>query len=263
MPHTLLPPIAADTPTLFPSAPEANDSPWLSWVPTADYWKAAPTMLLPPPPRAFPVPIPEGIRLIPTDLLPPPLLDLPLKAPSAIPPPRLLAITPPPLAKVAAAPDILPEPEPVPAPAPLPLDDFPLERCAAMEGSIALHPEKAADILNAAHLDGETWSALRIYWNKALRDALAQGDPSLLRRHDTAFVAAIEATRGPFSGGNFARIILAAERGQGSFEADRLRIASQALLPIRRVMSARAFNEPSTKADLRAGLGASPSRRGT
>ncbi|TKC98282.1 hypothetical protein [Polyangium fumosum] len=238
MPDTLSPTSAADTPTLYPA------SPWLTWVPAPDYWNVAPTMFLPPPKPAPPVPIPEGVILIPTDLLPPPVLEHAPRAPAVIPPPQLLG----PVADVAASepPASVPAPAPAVAPAvvptPLPLDAFPLERCARLDAALALDPAAGPSILEQHHLDHGTWRALRQHWQGALRAALRVGDPAPLRAYDDAYVGELERVRGAITPEQHASLTRASERGARAEGLATLGLPVAAVLHMERVLLRRRAN---------------------
>lgn len=241
MPDTLIPTTAADTPTVYPSEPEPDDaSPWLTWIPAPDYWNASPTMFLPPPKPAPPVPIPEGVMLIPTELLPPPVLDHGPRAPSAIPPPQLVGS----VADVAPEPPVsVPAPAPALAPAivptPLPLDAFPLERCARLDAALALDPAAEPNILEQHHLDLATWRALRQHWQGALRAAIRGGDLAPLRAYDDAFVGELERVRGTVTPEQHASLTRANERGARVEGLAALGLPAAAILPLERVLLRR------------------------
>ncbi len=246
MPSTILLPTSADTPTVYPSDPDdAEPSPWLTWVPAPDYWNAAPTMFLPPPKPAPPVPIPEGVVLIPTELLPPPVLEHAPRAPSAIPPPQLVGL----VADVAASePPSASVPAPAPAvasavvPRPLPLDAFPLERCARLDAALALDPAAEPSVLEQHHLDPGTWRALRQHWQGALRAALRVGDPAPLRAYDDAYVGELERVRGAITPEQHASLTRASERGARAEGLATLGLPVAAVLCVERVLLRRRAN---------------------
>ena len=242
MPATLFP-TAADNSTIAPPQSDAFDSPWHSWIPTPDVWNAAPTMLLPPAKPAPPVPIPDGVHLVPTDMLPPPMVNVtPPAAPAIKPPPMIGPIQI--VDVVAASPESDAAPEIAPAVAranmPPPIAEFPLERCAAIAASLALRPADTKAILEAHQLDGPTWTALERHWATAIKAALGDGDASLLRAHDDAFVSALEKLRGPITGDDHARIVAARGRGRSADALKALGLPASAALPVERVMLLRA-----------------------
>jgi hypothetical protein len=253
MPHTLIPTSAADAPTLYPPEPEPDASPWLTWVPAPDYWNTAPTVFLPPPKPALPVPIPEGVCLIPTELLPPPMMEQAKpRAPSVIPPPPLVGAVddPPastPAATVAPASALAPTSEPAtiaetskPAPGPLPLDLFPLDRCARLDAALALAADTST-VLGTHELDPATWLALREHWQAAVRASLRDGDSTLLRAYDTAYVAELERVRGAITPEQHAMLTRAVVRGTRAEALATLGVPKAAVLHVERVMLRRAM----------------------
>ncbi len=241
MPDTFIPPTAADTPTLYPPEPEPNHSPWLTWIPAAEYWNAAPTMLLPPPRPTAPVPIPDGIFLIPTDMLPPPMMESASRESPTISPPALVGlIAPARVSAAAAAPAPASAAAPVSAPAPLPLDAYTLEQCARLDAALALRPSDAPTLLASHQLDAATWTALRAHWQSALRASLRDGDPAFLRAYDAAFVAELERMRGPITPEQHAKLVNAKASARQVATFASLGLPSVATLAIERVMLQRA-----------------------
>jgi hypothetical protein len=263
MPHTLLPPTAADSPTIYPIAapPRYPFEPvWQTWIPAAPWEATIPTRLLPPEKPAPPVRIPSNVPLVPTDLLPPDMLDIigPASYAAPVPPPDLFHLLGEPAAATASAPATAPATAPasatasasatatasasVPAPAlppPLPLDEFPLSRRATILAALALRPNEAAEIFAAHRIDATTFAAIDHHFREAIFAALDRGDPSLLRAHDAAFVAEIERERGPITADRYAALQRASARGKRRDVLDALGLPAGAVLPIERVMLRR------------------------
>lgn len=244
MPHTLLPPITDNT-TFGATETAEFDSLWHSWIPTPDVWNAAPTMLLPPAKFAPPVPIPEGVYLIPTDMLPPPMVNVALvAAPSIKPPPMIGPIQIVEVVATSPESDASTATENTPAPGRATITpsiaDFPLERCASIAASLSLRPTDAPTILETQNLDGPTWAALECHWCGAIKTALGEGDATLLRAYDAAFVSSLEQLRGPITVDDHARIVAARGRGRSADALKVLGLPVSAALPIERVMLQRA-----------------------
>lgn len=241
MPDTLLPTTAADNPTLVPPDPDEAAS---SWLPAPFYWNAAPTMLLPPAKPAPPVPIPEGVFLIPTDMLPPPMLDVAPREPSSIPPPAMVG--PIDIARVSEAvpesepPSVCPEPPAsMASPASLPLAEYPPERCASIAACVALRPTECSTILDKHQLDAATWNALERHWTTAIKTALNEGDATLLRAYDAAYVSSLEQRRGSITADEHARLVSAKRSGRSAGVLRALGLPPIAMLPIERVLLQR------------------------
>ncbi len=240
MPATLVP-AAADNTTIVPPESDDLDSPWHSWIPTPDVWNAAPTMLLPPAKPAPPVPIPDGMHLIPTDMLPPPMFNLvPPAAPSIAPPPMVGPIQIVNVIEPVRAVQI-PHDRPTPAQTTIapPIADFPLERCAAIAASLSMRPADTTTILETQKLDCPTWTALERHWATAIKTALSEGDATLLRAYDAAFVASLEKLRGPITADEHARIVAARARGRSADVLTVLGLPAIAVLPLERVLLQR------------------------
>lgn len=241
MPATLVP-MSADNSTIAPPDSDDRDSPWHSWIPTPDVWNAAPTMLLPPAKPAPPVPIPDGVFLIPTDMLPPPMVNVTQPvAPSIKPPPMIGPIQI--VDVIATRPEsdtaqILEAP-PAPAPRAAPIAEFPLERCAAIAAWLALRPADTRAILEVHQLDGPTWTTLERHWSTAIKAALGEGDATLLRAYDAAFVGSLEKLRGPIAPDEHARIVAARGRGRSADIMNALGLPTIAMVPIERVFLQR------------------------
>jgi hypothetical protein len=244
MPATLAPK-AVNNSTIAPPDSDDLDSPWYSWIPTPDVWNAAPTILLPPAKPAPPVPIPDGVYLIPTDMLPPPMVNVAqTTAPSIKPPPMIGPIQVVDVVATMPESDTAPILETPPAPAPRepPIAEFPLERCAAIAASLALRPADMTKTLEAQNLDSPTWIDLECFWSTAIKTALGEGDATLLRAYDAAFVASLEKLRGPITADDHARIVAARGRGRSVEALKTLGLPICADLPIERVMLQRAIN---------------------
>lgn len=193
---------------------------------------------------------------------PPPMSNAPSTRPSApirkaspLPPrPTDEPPAPPPMIGPLATPDMFlkklessvpPAPLPPPPPPPaveaapagpeLPLDAYPIGRCAAIGASIARRPADHAAILEGHDLAPERWAALDQHWADAIRKETGRGRAKLLCAYDGAYVGQLEAERGPIGVTEYARIVIAAERGaEGPALAD-LGMPSAASLRIQRV----------------------------
>jgi hypothetical protein len=181
----------------------------------------------------------------------------PAEPPPRLTPERFSSSAPPPMIGPLATPDMFlrtlessaplapPAPPPPPAPAPtaeaapagsdLPLDAYPIERCAAIGASIARRPADHAAILEDHLLTPERWTALDQHWALAIRKETGRGRAKLLCAYDGAYIGQLEAERGPIGVTEYARIVVAAERGaEGPTLAD-LGMPGAALLRIQRV----------------------------
>lgn len=231
------PPIADDdsVSTLVPAhAPPEDEDTWdrpppafvapVSWSPVAEpsYASVWPEReVAPPPPAPAPPPVIEPP--------PPPALIGPLATPEMV-----AAAEPPadePTAEPAAA-------EPA-APAELPLDRYPLERCAAIAASLA-RTRAARDAILAEHeLDLATWEALDRHHREAVQAQAGRGRTAPLKAYDAAYVAQLEKERGVIRVDDYARLVVAQERGADAEELSEMGLPRGALLRLQRVWLAR------------------------
>ncbi|XYI03732.1 DUF2169 domain-containing protein [Sorangium sp. So ce1128] len=210
-----------------------------------------------PPPRATPAP--------PAPSAPPPRATPAPPAPSAPPPratPAPSAPPPPPAqrrvaepapaeehAPAAVAPEQLPA-GPSAAPA-LPVGEYPLARCAAIAAQLARRPESRDAILEAEALAPDTWEALHAHWLDAIRAGTARGSKALLSAYDAAYVGAIEAERGPITAVEYARLVIAAERGNDRETLADLRLPEGVTIRLRRVWLERIVRDPQAAQEVR------------
>lgn len=117
----------------------------------------------------------------------------------------------------------------------LPLHTYPLERCAAIAASLACRPSERAAILEQHGLTPEGWADLDEHWAEEIRAETARGRGKLLWAYDAAYVAQLEAERGPIGVTEYAQIVVAAERGEEEATLAALRLPRAASLRIQRV----------------------------
>lgn len=185
----------------------------------------------------------------------PPALAAPL-APMGV----LELVRPAATAPDAAARDIhpaaVPERRPVEEPSepPLPIGAYPLERCAAIAARLARRPGALDDILAAEALSPETWEALHAHWLDAIRADVGRGKRRLLSSYDAAYIAALEAERGTITAREYARLVIAAERGSDAQALAELGLPDGALLRLRRVWLERSVKDPAVAQEVRAAM---------
>ncbi|AKT36333.1 DUF2169 family type VI secretion system accessory protein [Chondromyces crocatus] len=210
------------------------------------------------PPSDLPTPAPPPpppFRLLPDEPPPPPLARL---LPDERPPSLDLLVAPD--APIAAfdAPVATPQAEPVPPLAPppprkldvppstpgtsaepLPLDAYPIERCARIAARRALRPPDQSAILQAESLSENTWEALHGHWLQQLEVAPQRRRKTLLSAYDSAYVAQLEAERGPITVEEHAQLAVAAERGDTARALQELGLPLEVLMRLRRVWIAK------------------------
>ncbi|WP_437841872.1 DUF2169 domain-containing protein [Sorangium sp. So ce1153] len=217
-----------------------------------------------PPPRATPAPPwpsappPPATPAPPWPSAPPPPAPPAPPWPSAPPPPA----PPPPAQRRVAEPAPAEEPSPAavapeqlpagPSVAPaLPVDEYPLARCAAIAAQLARRPESRDAILEAEALAPDTWEALHAHWLDAIRAGAARGSKALLSAYDAAYVGALEAERGPITAGEYARLMIAVERGTDREALADLRLPEGVTIRLRRVWLERIVRDPQAAQEVR------------
>lgn len=199
----------------------------------------------PAPPRVEPAVV-SAPPIVPPPAPPPmigPLATLDMGAPSSQPEP----------ARAAAPRPLLATPTP---PAPLPLDAYPLERCAAIAASIA-RTRSAADRILAEHeLGPDLWQRLDRHWADHVRAAGGRGRSAPLKAYDTAYVAQLEKERGVLRADEYARLVVAVERGAADEELEALHLPRGALLRVQRVWLGRTASDTELGKAVRAAVDA-------
>jgi hypothetical protein len=133
----------------------------------------------------------------------------------------------------------------------LPLDAFPIDRCAATAASMARRTADRAKILEENELTQKTWDALVKHWTEAIREETKRGKTALLEAYDRAYVARLEEERGPIRPEDYARIVVAGERGNADEALAKLTLPRGAMLRIQRVWVGRIAADPAVGASVR------------
>lgn len=153
--------------------------------------------------------------------------------------------------------------QPPPAAVPVPRPPFAspggtvassIERCAAVAARIASPGADRAALLGAEGLTPETWEKEHVRWLGEIHDELDRGGKELLAAYDSAYLAAIEDLRGPIAAGEYARLALAADRGEAAPVLAELGLPEGSMTRIRRVWRARMARDPRVDAEVRAAL---------
>jgi len=127
----------------------------------------------------------------------------------------------------------------------LPLATYPIERCASIAASIARRKADKLAILERHELAPELWAELDRHWTEAIQRDAQRGKSSLLRAYDEAYVAQLEAERGPISVEEYARLTVAAERGVEPQTLAELDVPRGAVLRLRRIWLEKTAESPA------------------
>jgi hypothetical protein len=117
----------------------------------------------------------------------------------------------------------------------LPLDEYPLERCAAIAASIARRRQDKARILEENELSAELWEDLKKHWDGEIGMETRRSKTDLLRRYDATYVAELEKERGPISAQEVARLAVAKERGTLEDVLEQLDLPKGAVVRVERM----------------------------
>lgn len=141
-----------------------------------------------------------------------------------------------------------------PPPAPLPLEKYTLERCARIAASIGRTRDKQGPILAEHDLSEEVWEQLRAHWAAEVKKETERGKTALLRAYDTAYVAQLEDERGSIAVEEYARIVVASERGTAAQTLADLGLPEASMLRIQRVWMGRMQRDPELRRLVRAAV---------
>ena len=124
-------------------------------------------------------------------------------------------------------------------------ETVPIARYAAILAEIYERRAPRERILRAHELTEGTWVLAERHWTEAIEKEARRGSSRLRHESDTAHVAAVEGFRGqPITVQEYARIVIAAERGTSDELLDDLRIQRPALMPIVRLWTKKIATEP-------------------
>lgn len=126
----------------------------------------------------------------------------------------------------SALPVIEPEPESI---------VLTLEQAATIAAELAEGKKERRQVLEARGLRERSWRKNEKRWSEAISAQSARGTHALQAAYDAAYVAKVEEFRGPIQLEEYARIVVALERGQAVEVLCELKIHRAALMPIVRL----------------------------
>lgn len=181
--------------------------------------------------------------------------ELPSSSVPAEPPPRPAMLG----AALTTPADTPPAPSPAPAPpaepeAALVVDDYPPSRCGAIAARLACDPKRTESILHEEGLDAPRWEQVHAQWLDRIDAETERGRNGLLSVHDGAYVAEIEAIRGPVTPAEYARLLHAAERDEEAEELAAQGLPEEAWPHVRRVWIQRMVGDLALTRQVRAAL---------
>ncbi len=136
------------------------------------------------------------------------------------------------------------------APTSSPLARYTVAKCGQITASIARRRSERAAILSSHDLDEATWAEVSAHWNSAIQAGLQRGDTKLLDAFDDGYVTQLEAERGEVTVPDYARLLLADERGHMSVALTELGLPRGAMLRLERVWGRRIGEDPNLDEDI-------------
>jgi hypothetical protein len=234
-------PVLAPPPLPIPPArASAPSMPMLEVRPPAPPIAIAPPAFIPPPLPSSEAPAPAA----PPPISPKPAGDMPA-APAMIGPLAKPAIDSRPDGEAPEAKDAPPKtPE-------LKIEEVTVETCGAIAASLARRKDEAAKILEERSISAADWKLVEKYWTEAIRKETDRGRMVLLRAYDAAYVAQLEKERGPITVEEYARLVVASERGRAAQVLEELSMPRGAFMRIERVWLERLAEDDALAASVR------------
>lgn len=186
----------------------------------------------------------SGVTVRAHDVLPMPWNAARPRIPEMV---REVAPAPEPVVEPSLPPQII---EPVAAAEPPPIGAISIECCAAIRASIAVREAETAQILAVHGLDATEWAALDQRWNDAVGEETEREVRTLLDAYDAAYVAQIEAERGPITVAEHAMLLGSAGRRSTAPAIGQLRLPEEAFLRIKRSGLRRMSADPAFATEL-------------
>jgi hypothetical protein len=265
-----IPPPAAMTMPVFGGAAPSADALPAGWAARAAPAPPPSAPAFVPPAPTPPPPAPAFVAPMPTPPPPAPAFVAPVPAPYVAPAPLPshgtpfpLPITAAPVAEVpiAAAPltpslGLLAEAPPAPKPSGPPIERFPIARCAAVAASMARRRDDAQAILDENEIVAADFRAVERHWAKEMEAEAARGRRALLDAYDDAYVGRLEEERGPIEPMEYARIVVASERGSALAALAALSLPRDAIMRIERVFLRRTLADAKLARQVRRAIAA-------
>ncbi len=110
-----------------------------------------------------------------------------------------------------------------------------LEQVALIAAELAEGKKDRRQVFEAHRLRERSWRKNEKHWSESIATQSARGTHALQAAYDAAYVARVEAFRGPIQLEEYARIVVALERGQAFEVLAELKIHRAALMPIVRL----------------------------
>lgn len=115
------------------------------------------------------------------------------------------------------------------------LNEFPIERCAALAAAMDKRPGDKAKMLEENKISQGQWENLLLRWEEAIDAEIERDEVALLRIFDKMYVGQLEKERGVITAEDYARLEMAAMRGTTEKVLAELGIPEEAEIRVERV----------------------------
>ncbi|MDI3287317.1 DUF2169 domain-containing protein [Polyangium sp. 15x6] len=136
----------------------------------------------------------------------------------------------------------------------LPLEEYPIERCAGITARMARGKMDRYAILEAEKLKEEQWQALHAHWQAEIKAEARRGEKKMLLAYDQGYVGALEKECGAIGAKEYARLVVAAERGMEAEVLGEMGLPRGAMMRIRRVWLERMVRDKGVGREVREGM---------
>ncbi|WP_437593122.1 DUF2169 domain-containing protein [Sorangium sp. So ce1000] len=131
-------------------------------------------------------------------------------------------------------------------------DEVSLERCAIVAAELAEKPVPRADVLGAHGLSEARWTEAERRWREAMAGEARRRERALRDRFDAAYVGAWEAVCGALHAVDYARLLVATERGGGAAALGDRAIRRTVWARMKRLWARRLAEDPRLRARVEA-----------
>jgi hypothetical protein len=136
----------------------------------------------------------------------------------------------------------------------------PIEKCAALTAKIAMDRAETGAILEAEELNAARWAKVQKHWDDAMSEERGRGKTTLRKAFDEAYVASVEQKRGPIQLSEYARLVVATERGKLADLLGELKLPKGAPMRIERVWFAKMLTDAALAKKVREAIAAEKER---
>ena len=137
---------------------------------------------------------------------------------------------------------------------------IPIETCAKLTASIAMARPETEAILKTEELTPTRWQRVQKHWDEAMREERDRGKTARRKAFDEAYVASVEEKRGAIQLSEYARLVVATERGTLPSLLDELKLPKGAPMRVERVWFAKMLTDAALAKQVREAIAAEKER---